>query len=153
MEVVSTKQSAKEKPGDKKMRITNGFDEVGVIKTTQSNRKQDDTNEGMSLAKYLAESVQSQATEEHQSSAKSQEIMEVDVRPVQEKERELEKERERLKEERNRSQEIEREKERDRSKEKNERKLGKQNKNKELHLGLQPKLHHTKSQNLNTSQL
>ncbi|KAF4101440.1 alpha-protein kinase 3 isoform X2 [Onychostoma macrolepis] len=123
MEVVSTKQSAKEKPGEKKMRITNGFDEVGVIKTTQSNTKQDDANEGMSLAKYLAESVQSQAAEEHQSSAKSQEIMVVDVRPVQEKERELEIERERLKEERNRSREIEREKERERSKEREREKI------------------------------
>ncbi|XP_016109155.1 alpha-protein kinase 3-like [Sinocyclocheilus grahami] len=124
MEVVATKQSAKEKVGEKKMRITNGFDEVGVIKPTQSNRKQEDSNEGKSLAKYLAESVQSQAAEEHQSSAKSQEIMEVDVRPVQEKERELEMERERLKEgERKRSQEIEREKERQRSKEREREKI------------------------------
>uniref|UniRef100_A0A673GJ37 non-specific serine/threonine protein kinase n=1 Tax=Sinocyclocheilus rhinocerous TaxID=307959 RepID=A0A673GJ37_9TELE len=61
MELVATKQSSKEKPGEKKMRITNGFDEVGVIKPTQSNRKREDANEGMSLAKYLAESVQSQA--------------------------------------------------------------------------------------------
>ncbi len=123
MEVVSTKQSAKEKPGEKKMRITNGFDEVDVIKTTQSSRKQDGANEGMSLAKYLAETVQSQAAEEHQRSAKSQEIMEVDVRPVQEKERELEIERERLKEERNRSREIEREKEQERSKEREREKI------------------------------
>ncbi len=120
MEVVSTKQSDKEKPGEKKMRITNGFDEVDVIKTTQSSRKQDGANEGMSLAKYLAETVQSQAAEEHQSSAKSQEIMEVDVRPVQEKQRELEIERERLK---NRSREIEREKERKRSNEREREKI------------------------------
>uniref|UniRef100_A0A673GGJ0 non-specific serine/threonine protein kinase n=1 Tax=Sinocyclocheilus rhinocerous TaxID=307959 RepID=A0A673GGJ0_9TELE len=66
MELVATKQSSKEKPGEKKMRITNGFDEVGVIKPTQSNRKREDANEGMSLAKYLAESVQSQAAEQHQ---------------------------------------------------------------------------------------
>ncbi|XP_050991282.1 alpha-protein kinase 3 isoform X2 [Labeo rohita] len=115
-EVVATKQS-KEKPGEKKMRITNGFDEVGVIKPTLSNRKQEDANEGMSLAKYLAESVQSQAAEQHQ----SQEIMEVDVTPVQEKEREreLEIERERLKEEeRNRSREIERERAKERDREK-----------------------------------
>ncbi|KAL0168183.1 hypothetical protein M9458_036405, partial [Cirrhinus mrigala] len=108
-EVVATKQS-KEKPGEKKMRITNGFDEVGVI-------KQEDANEAMSLAKYLAESVQSQAAEQHQ----SQEIMEVDVTPVQEKERDrdLEIERERLKEEeRNRSREIEREKAKEREREK-----------------------------------
>ncbi|XP_042599887.1 alpha-protein kinase 3-like isoform X2 [Cyprinus carpio] len=124
MEVVATKQSAKEKLGEKKMRITNGFDEVGVIKPTQSNREQEDANEGMSLAKYLAESVQSQAAQEHQSSAKSQEIMEVDVRPVQGKKRELEMERERLKEEeRNRSREIEREKERERSKEREREKI------------------------------
>ncbi|XP_059362344.1 alpha-protein kinase 3 isoform X2 [Carassius carassius] len=124
MEVVTTKQSAKEKPGEKKMRITNGFDKVGVNKPTQSNRKQEDANEGMSLAKYLAESVQSQAAEEHQSSAKSLEIMEVDVRPVQDNKRELEMERERLKEEeRNRSREIEREKERERSKEREREKI------------------------------
>ncbi|XP_016345094.1 alpha-protein kinase 3-like [Sinocyclocheilus anshuiensis] len=124
MEVVATKQSAKEKVGEKKMRITNGFDEVGVIKPTQSNRKQEDANEGKSLAKYLAESVQSQAAEEYQSSAKSQEIMEVDVRPVQEKERELEMERERLKEEeRKRSREIQQEKERERSNEREREKI------------------------------
>ncbi|XP_016369920.1 alpha-protein kinase 3-like [Sinocyclocheilus rhinocerous] len=124
MEVLATKQSVKEKVGEKKMRITNGFDEVGVIKPTQSNRKQEDANEGKSLAKYLAESVQSQAAEEHQSSAKSQEIIEVDVKPVQEKERELEMERERLKEEeRKRSREIEREKERERSKEREREKI------------------------------
>ncbi|KAK2894787.1 hypothetical protein Q8A67_012016 [Cirrhinus molitorella] len=117
MEVVATKQSSKEKPGEKKMRITNGFDEVGVSKPTQSNRKQEDANEGMSLAKYLAESVQSQAAEQHQ----SQEIMEVDVTPVQEKEREreLEIERERLKEEeRNRLREIERDRAKEREREK-----------------------------------
>uniref|UniRef100_A0A673GJZ9 non-specific serine/threonine protein kinase n=1 Tax=Sinocyclocheilus rhinocerous TaxID=307959 RepID=A0A673GJZ9_9TELE len=116
MELVATKQSSKEKPGEKKMRITNGFDEVGVIKPTQSNRKREDANEGMSLAKYLAESVQSQ----------SQEIMEVDVTPVQEKEREreLEIERERLKEEeRNRSRAIDREKERERAKEREREKI------------------------------
>ncbi|XP_073707143.1 alpha-protein kinase 3 [Garra rufa] len=116
-EVVATKQSSKEKPGEKKMRITNGFDEVGVTKPTPSNRKQEDANEGMSLAKYLAESVQSQAAEQNQ----SQEIMEVDVTPVQEKEREreLEIERERLKEEeRNRSRELERERAKEREREK-----------------------------------
>ncbi len=123
---------------------------MDVIKTTQSSRKQDGANEGMSLAKYLAETVQSQAAEEHQSSAKSQEIMEVAVRPVQEKQRELEIEREDLK---NRHEKLSgRKNERDPKRER-ERKLSKQNKNKELHLGLQPKLHHTKSQNLNTSQL
>uniref|UniRef100_A0A8C1YQR0 non-specific serine/threonine protein kinase n=1 Tax=Cyprinus carpio TaxID=7962 RepID=A0A8C1YQR0_CYPCA len=64
MELVATKQSSKEKPGEKKMRITNGFDEVGVIKSTQSNRKREDANEGINQAKYLAESVQSQAAEQ-----------------------------------------------------------------------------------------
>ncbi|XP_016102192.1 alpha-protein kinase 3 isoform X1 [Sinocyclocheilus grahami] len=126
MEVVATKQSSKEKPGEKKKRITNGFDEVGVIKPTQSNRKREDANEGMSLAKYLAESVQSQAAEQHQNFAKSQEIMEVNVTPVQEKEqeRELEIERERLKEEeRNRSRAIDREKERERAKEREREKI------------------------------
>ncbi|XP_043120090.1 alpha-protein kinase 3 isoform X2 [Puntigrus tetrazona] len=119
MEAVSTKQFAKEKPGEKKMRITNGFDEVGVIKPTQSNRKQEDANEGMSLAKYLAESVQSQAAEEHQKS----QVMEVDVSPIQERERALEMEKERLKEERNRSRETDREKERERSREREREKI------------------------------
>ncbi|KAK7160127.1 hypothetical protein R3I93_007936 [Phoxinus phoxinus] len=113
MEVVTTKQSTKEKPDEKKPRITNGFDEVGIINPTQSNRKQEDAYEGMSLAKYLSESVKSQVAEQHQ----SPEIMDVSVSPVQ-GERELEKERERLKEEeRDRSREIEREKERERLKE------------------------------------
>lgn len=113
MEVVTTKQSTKEKPDEKKQRITNGFDEVGIINPTQSNGKQEDAYEGMSLAKYLSESVKSQAAEQHQ----SPEIMDVNVSPVQ-GEKEPEKERERLKEEeRDRSREIEREKERERAKE------------------------------------
>ncbi|XP_042616241.1 alpha-protein kinase 3-like isoform X2 [Cyprinus carpio] len=126
MELVATKQSSKEKPGEKKMRITNGFDEVGVIKSTQSNRKRDDANEGINQAKYLAESVQSQAAEQRQIFAKSKEIMEVDVTPVQEKEREgeLEIEKERLKEEeRNRSREIDREKEQERDKDREREKI------------------------------
>ncbi|XP_056111795.1 alpha-protein kinase 3 isoform X2 [Rhinichthys klamathensis goyatoka] len=119
MEVVTTKQSTKEKPDEKKQRITNGFDEVGIINHTQSNRKQEDPYEGMSLAKYLSESVKSQAAEQHQ----SPEIMDVDVSPVQ-GEKELEKERERLKEEeRDRSREIEREKERERAKERKREKM------------------------------
>ncbi|XP_067275081.1 alpha-protein kinase 3 isoform X2 [Pseudorasbora parva] len=113
MEVVTTKQSTKKKPDEKMQFITNGFDEVGIITPIQSNRKQEDVNEGMSLSKYLAESVKSQVAEEHQSS----ENMGVDVSPVQ-GEKELEKERERLKEEeRDRSRETEREKERERAKE------------------------------------
>uniref|UniRef100_A0A8C2J494 non-specific serine/threonine protein kinase n=1 Tax=Cyprinus carpio TaxID=7962 RepID=A0A8C2J494_CYPCA len=126
MELVATKQSSKEKPGEKKMRITNGFDEVGVIKSTQSNRKREDANEGINQAKYLAESVQSQAAEQRQSFAKSKEIMEVDVTPVQEKEQEgeLEIEKERLKEEeRNRSREIDREKEQERDKDREREKI------------------------------
>ncbi|XP_026086700.1 titin homolog isoform X2 [Carassius auratus] len=126
MELVATKQSSKEKPGEKKMRITNGFDEVGVIKSTQSNRKREDANEGMNLAKNLAETVQSQAAEPHQSFAKSKEIMEVDVTPLLEKEKEgeLEIERERLKEEeRNRSREIDREKEREKAEEREREKI------------------------------
>ncbi|XP_077050566.1 alpha-protein kinase 3 isoform X2 [Siphateles boraxobius] len=119
MEVVTTKQSTKEKPDEKKQRITNGFDEVGIINHTQSNRKQEDAYEGMSLAKYLSESVKSQAVEQHQ----SPEIMDVDVSPVQ-VEKELEKERERLKEEeRDRSRVLEREKERERAKERKREKM------------------------------
>ncbi|KAG1944846.1 alpha-protein kinase 3 [Pimephales promelas] len=121
MEVVTTKQSTKEKPDEKKQRITNGFDEVGSINHTQSNRKQEDPHEssGMSLAKYLSESVKSQAAEERQ----SPEIMDVNVSPVQ-GEKDLEKERERLKEEeRDRSREIEREKERERAKERKREKI------------------------------
>lgn len=120
MEVVTTKQSTKEKPDEKKQCIiTNGFDEVGIINPTQSNRIQEDAYEGMSLAKYLSESVKSQAAEQHQ----SPEIMDVDVSPVQ-GEKELEKERERLKEEeRDRAREIEREKERERAKERKREKM------------------------------
>lgn len=110
-ELAAAKQSAKEKPGEKKMRITNGFDEVGIVTPTQSNRQQEDGYEGMNLAKYLAESVQSPVSEEHQSPA----LMDVDVGPIQDKEqeRELEKERERLKEERERSRETKKERERE----------------------------------------
>lgn len=119
MEVVVTKQSPKEKPDEKKQRITNGFDEVGITKPNESNGKQEDAYEGMSLARYLAESVKSQASEQHPSS----EIMEVNVSPVQ-GEKELEKERERLQEEeRVRSREIEREKERERAKEREREKI------------------------------
>ncbi|XDV28722.1 hypothetical protein PO909_031939 [Leuciscus waleckii] len=119
MEVVSTKQSTKEKPEEKKQRITNGFDEVAIINPTQSNGKQEDAYEGMSLAKYLSESVKSQVAEQHQ----SPEVMDVNVSPVQ-GEKELEQERERLKEEeRDRSREIEREKERERAKERKREKM------------------------------
>lgn len=119
MEVVTTKQSTKEKPDEKKQRITNGFDEVGLIKLTESYRKQEDGYEEMSLAQYLAESVKSQASEQHPNS----EIMDVDVSPVQ-GEKELEKEQERLKEEeRDRSREIEREKELERAKEREREKI------------------------------
>ncbi|XP_056333796.1 alpha-protein kinase 3 isoform X2 [Danio aesculapii] len=112
MELAAAKQSAKEKPGEKKMRITNGFDEVGIVTPTQGNRQQEDGYEGISLAKYLAESVQSPASEEHHSPA----LMEVDVGPIQDKEQEqeLEKERERLKEEeRERNRETKKERERE----------------------------------------
>lgn len=119
MEVVTMKQSTKEKPDEKKQHITNGFDEVGLNKPTESYRKQEDVYERMSLAQYLAESVKSQAAEQHPNS----EIMDVDVSPVQE-EKEHEKERERLKEEeRDRSREIEREKELERAKEREREKI------------------------------
>ncbi|XP_021323493.1 alpha-protein kinase 3 isoform X1 [Danio rerio] len=111
-ELAAAKQSAKEKPGEKKMRITNGFDEVGIVSPTQSNIQQEDGYEGISLAKYLTESVQSPASEEHHSPA----LMEIDVGPIKDKEqeRELEKERERLKEEeRERSRETKKERERE----------------------------------------
>ncbi|KAK9959073.1 hypothetical protein ABG768_011155 [Culter alburnus] len=119
MEVVTTKQSTKEKPDEKKQRITNGFDEVGLIKPTESYRKQENAYEEMTLAQYLAESVKSQAAEQHPNS----EIMDVDVSPVQ-GEKELEKEQERLKEEeRDRSREIEWEKELERAKEREREKI------------------------------
>lgn len=117
-EVITVKQSAKEKLGEKKMRIANGFNEPDIIQTTESIRKEDGY-EGKSLAKYLAESVQSQSNEQHQSAAQPEEIMEVDVSALQkEQERELEKKRERLKEEeRERLREVEYRKERERERE------------------------------------
>ncbi|XP_051579715.1 alpha-protein kinase 3-like [Myxocyprinus asiaticus] len=121
MEVVPTKQSTKEKIGEKKMRIANGFDEAGIIQPKQSNRGEEDDNEEISLAKYLAMSVQSQAAEQHQSSVQSQDITDVDVNAVQEKEGEekLEKERERLKEEeRKQPREVERDRDREQAQEK-----------------------------------
>nr|XP_055030736.1 alpha-protein kinase 3 isoform X2 [Misgurnus anguillicaudatus] len=113
-EVITVQQSAKEKLGEKKMRIANGFNEPDIIQNAENIRKQDGY-EGKSLAKYLAESVQSQSDEQHQ----PEEIMEVDVSALQkEQERELEKKRERLKEEeRERSKEVESRKERERERE------------------------------------
>ncbi|XP_051512303.1 titin homolog [Myxocyprinus asiaticus] len=121
VEIVPTKQSAKEKLGEKKMHIANGFDEGDIIQPKQSNRDEDNGYEEMSLAKYLARSVQSQASEQHQISVQSHDIMDVDVSAVQEKERErrLEKERERLREEeREQSREVERDREREQAQEK-----------------------------------
>ncbi|XP_065135198.2 alpha-protein kinase 3 isoform X2 [Paramisgurnus dabryanus] len=113
-EVVTVQQSAKEKLGEKKMRIANGFNEPDIIQTAEGIRKQDGY-EGKSLAKYLTESVQSQS----QSDEQPEEIMEVDVNALQkEQEKELEKKRERLKEEeRERSKEVEYRKERERERE------------------------------------
>ncbi|XP_052008958.1 alpha-protein kinase 3-like isoform X2 [Xyrauchen texanus] len=121
IEVVPTKQSTKEKIGEKKTHISNGFDETGIILPKQSNREEEDDNEEISLAKYLAMSVQSQAAEQHQSSVQSQDITDVDVSVVQEKEGEekLEKERERLKEEESkRTREVEKDKDREQAQEK-----------------------------------
>lgn len=90
-ETAEVKRSAKEMLVEKKMRISNGFDDADIV---QSVGEDDEGYQGMSLAKYLAETVQSQA-----------EIMEVDVQ-----EKDLEKERERLREEeRERLKEEERE--------------------------------------------
>lgn len=113
-EVVTVQQSAKERLGEKKMRIANGFNEPDIIQTAEGIRKQDGY-EGKSLAKYLTESVQSQS----QSDEQPEEIMEVDVNALQkEQEKELEKKRERLKEEeRERSKEVEYRKERERERE------------------------------------
>ncbi|KAI7802718.1 microtubule-associated protein futsch [Triplophysa rosa] len=119
-DMAEVKRSAKETVGEKNMCISNGFDEAEIVQLIR-----DDGYRGMSLAKYLADTVQSQAAEQHQSAPQPQEIMEVDVSAVQEKERgkALEKERERLKEEererlreeeRERLREVEREKGRER---------------------------------------
>ncbi|XP_051953580.1 titin homolog isoform X2 [Xyrauchen texanus] len=119
--IVTSKQSAKEKLGEKKMPIANGFDEGGIIQPKQSNRDEEDGYEEMSLAKYLAKSVQSQAAEQHQSSVQTHNTMAVDISAVQEKERErkLEKERKRLREEEGeQSREVERDREREQAREK-----------------------------------
>ncbi|XP_056621858.1 microtubule-associated protein futsch isoform X2 [Triplophysa dalaica] len=107
-DMAEVKRSATETVGEKNICIPNGYDEAKLVQSI----REDDGYQGMSLAKYLAHTVQSQGAEQHQSAPQPQEIKEADVSAVQEKEREraLEKERERLKEEeRERSREEERE--------------------------------------------
>ncbi|TRY58279.1 hypothetical protein DNTS_031047 [Danionella cerebrum] len=108
-EQVGTKQPLKEKPDEKKMRITNGFD--GFVSPTQNKTIQDDSEE-MSLAKYLAETVHSQNAEQQQRPSNMD--TEVHLQETQQ-EKVLEKEREQLKEdEKERSRKKEREAERQR---------------------------------------
>lgn len=63
-EISSTKKATKEKVNRKKIRISNGFDEVVTNQPNQDSGGGADTSGGMSLAKYLAESLQSQTTDE-----------------------------------------------------------------------------------------
>ena len=78
----------------KKIRRSNGFDEAVTNQAGQdAGRGGGDTSEGMSLAKYLAQSLQSQAAEEQQKT--QPEITAADTSTAQEKGRESEKEIER----------------------------------------------------------
>ncbi|XP_037396047.1 alpha-protein kinase 3 isoform X2 [Pygocentrus nattereri] len=129
-EVGGTKQAAKEKMNRKKIRRSNGFDEPVTNLTSQdSGRGGGDTSEGMSLAKYLAQSLQTQAAEEQQKTEEPG-ITAAGTSTVLEKGRESEKEIDRMKadekekeressseREQERSQEIERERSRERERE------------------------------------
>ncbi|KAL7878923.1 hypothetical protein AOLI_G00098970 [Acnodon oligacanthus] len=113
-EIGGTKQAAKEKMNRKKIRRSNGFDEAVTNQTSQdTGRGGGDTSEGMSLAKYLAQSLQTQAAEEQQKTEEPG-ITAADNSTVQEKGRESEKEieRERMKAE-EKEKEIERSRERE----------------------------------------
>ncbi|KAI4905260.1 hypothetical protein NFI96_004831 [Prochilodus magdalenae] len=118
-EIGSTKQTGKDKMSRKKIRISNGFDETVTTRPSQD-AGGGDSSEGMSLAKYLSQSLQSHTAEEQ---TREPEITGTDA--VQEKGRESEQgvEREQIKsdereKERGRSREREREWSREREREK-----------------------------------
>uniref|UniRef100_A0A3B1JNA0 non-specific serine/threonine protein kinase n=1 Tax=Astyanax mexicanus TaxID=7994 RepID=A0A3B1JNA0_ASTMX len=127
-EISSTKKATKEKVNRKKIRISNGFDEAVSNQPNQDSSGGADTSGGMSLANYLAESLQSQTADEPQkvqapgipdnaknaTQEKGQELAkETEGEWVKIKEREKERERDRSRErEREMSQGREREKER-----------------------------------------
>ncbi|XP_072551997.1 alpha-protein kinase 3 [Salminus brasiliensis] len=88
-EIISTKQATKEK-SRKKIRISNGFDEAVTNQPNQDSGGGVESEE-MSLAKYLAASLQSQAAEEQQR-IQAPDITITNTGTIQEKERESEKE-------------------------------------------------------------
>ncbi|XP_041965939.1 alpha-protein kinase 3 isoform X2 [Alosa sapidissima] len=121
VEIVTVKVPNKEKLAKKKIRISNGFDE-GMVDSGQTDSvlgNENHTNEeDMSLAQYLSQSVQSQATEDKQSSVPAQTPMEVAAQHEKEKQAQQEKEKEIEHEnEREREKEKQHEKEREREKE------------------------------------
>uniref|UniRef100_A0AAY4C2W1 non-specific serine/threonine protein kinase n=1 Tax=Denticeps clupeoides TaxID=299321 RepID=A0AAY4C2W1_9TELE len=109
VEIISRSSPTKEKMSKKKIRISNGFDEGTVISSQSSGKDKDTNSEGISLAQYLTETLQSQAREE---SARLHETMEVDSERQHESDKEHAKVRERLRDE-----ERQREKERERLRE------------------------------------
>ncbi|XP_036417509.1 alpha-protein kinase 3 [Colossoma macropomum] len=119
-DIGGTKQAAKEKINRKKIRRSNGFDEAVTNQASQdTGRGGGDTSEGMSLAQYLAQSLQSRAAEEQQKTQEL-EITVADTSTIQDKRRKPEKEieRERMKaEEREKEREMSRESEQERSQE------------------------------------
>ncbi|XP_012689075.2 alpha-protein kinase 3 isoform X2 [Clupea harengus] len=123
VDIVTTKPPCKEKLGKKKIRISNGFEE-GVVISGQTDsgpgNEKHTSEEDMSLARYLSESLQSQAIEDKQCSAMVQTSMEVDAAAQQEKEKEIEHEKERehekeMEHEKERQREMERELEKERA--------------------------------------
>ncbi|XP_030621141.1 alpha-protein kinase 3 [Chanos chanos] len=92
-ETVTPKSPTIDSLGKKKKRISNGFDEAVISEASLGAVSTEDIyDEGISLAKYLAQSLQSQIAEENTKLTRAEEIMDVDERVEEERERQHERE-------------------------------------------------------------